>query len=145
MLREMNDVMTPTKLKIGILSSVVVIGLVTWLVRQQQSQNKLREKNRALQEQIDTFTQLAADNQTNSTAQSSSDAQVSELLRLRNEVGRLRQQSNELATLRAALATAKKIQSNKPESAATRAVPKEAWANVGMRRPKRPSKRFVSR
>lgn len=135
MLREMNDVMTPTKLKIGILSSVVVIGLVTWLVRQQQSQNKLREKNRALQEQIDTFTQLAADNQTNSTAQSSSDAQVSELLRLRNEVGRLRQQSNELATLRAALATAKKIQSNKPESAATRAVPKEAWANVGYATP----------
>lgn len=129
--------MPPTKLKIGILSSLLVIGLATWLVRQQQSQNELREKNRTLQEQIDKFTPLAADNQTNSPAQSFSDAQMTELLRLRNEVGRLREQSNELANLRAALATAQKVQSAKPELAPTRseAIPKEAWANVGYATP----------
>lgn len=130
--------MTPTKLKIRILSSLVVIGMATWLVRQQQSQKALREKNRGLQEQVDKFTQLATDNQTNSlrTAQSS-DAQMSELLRLRNEVGRLREQSNELAKLRAALATDQKVQSGKPQSTATRSepIPKSAWANVGYATP----------
>lgn len=129
--------MTLTKLKIGILSLLVVIGLATWLVRQQQSQNKLREKNRALQEQVEDLKQPAGDNQTNSAAQSFSDAQVSELLRLRNEVGRLREQSNELATLRAALATQQKVQSGKPEPAATRseAIPKDAWTNAGYATP----------
>ena len=132
-------VMTLTKFKIGILSLLVVIGLATLLVRQQQSQNELREKNRALQDQIDQVTQPAADDQTNSprSAQSFSDVQRSELLRLRNEVGRLREQSNELAKLRAALATEQKIQSNKPVVAANQseAIPKEAWTNVGYATP----------
>lgn len=131
--------MTPTKLKIGILSSLIFIGLAAWLVRQQQSQNGLRDKNRALQEQIDTFTQFATDTQTNSrrAAQSFSDAQMSELLRLRNEVGQLREQTNELAKLRDALATAQKVQSTKPESAVTRSepIPKEAWTNAGYATP----------
>lgn len=131
--------MTPTRLKIGILSLLVVIGLATWLVRQQQSQDELRKKNRALQEQIDKFGQLAEDFQADSHrgVQRSSDAQTSELLRLRNEVGQLREQSNELARLRVALATGQKVQRGKPESAATRleAIPKEAWTNVGYATP----------
>jgi hypothetical protein len=131
--------MTPTKLKIGILSSLVVIGLATWLVKQQESQHELLKKNRALQEQIDQFTQLAADNQTNShrAAPSFSEAQMSELLHLRNEVGQLRQQSNELATSRAALVTAQKVQSTKPQVAPTRSepIPKDAWTNAGYATP----------
>lgn len=135
----MNPIMTPTKLKIGILTSLVVISLATWLVRQQQSQNELREKNRALHEQVDELKQPAGNNRTNShrTAQSFSDAQMSELLRLRNEVGQLREQSNELATLRAALATGQKVRSGKPDFNTNRseAIPKGAWANVGYATP----------
>lgn len=130
--------MTPTKLKIGVLSSLAVIGLAIWMVRQQQSQNELREKNRALQEQIDQFTQPAADNQTNShrAAQSPADAQMSEVLRLRNEVGQLRERRDELAKLREALATEQKIQSNNPVAATrSEAIPKEAWTNAGYATP----------
>jgi hypothetical protein len=131
--------MTPTKLKISILSSLVLIGLTAWLIRQRQSQHELREKNRALQEQIDQFTQLAADNQTNSlrAAQPISDAQMYELLRLRNEVGQLREQSAELEKLRTALATAQKVQSSKPQvtPAQSEPIPKGAWANAGYATP----------
>jgi hypothetical protein len=138
-LKIQNPVMTTTKLKIGILTSLVVIGLAALLARQQQSQNELREKNRALQGQIDQFTQLAADNQTNSlrAAQPISDAQMYELLRLRNEVGQLREQSAELANLRAALATAQKVESTKPQVASTQSepIPKDAWTNAGYATP----------
>ena len=129
--------MTPTKLKIGILSSLVAIGLATWLVRQHEFQNELRRENRALQEQVNGFTQLAVDHQTNSAAQSFSNAETSELLRLRNEVGRLRDQSNELANLRAALATEQKVQNIKPSFTPTRseAIPKGAWTNAGYATP----------
>ena len=131
--------MTPTKLKIGIFSSLVIVGLAVWLMRQQHSQSELREKNRALQGQIDNFTQLAADTQTNfrRAAQPISDAQMSELLRLRNEVGQLREQSTELANLRTALATEQKVQSAKPQVAPIRwePIPKGAWANVGYATP----------
>ena len=130
---------TPTNLKIGILSSLVLIALATCLVRQQQSQNALREQNRALQEQIDQFTQAVADNQMNSrrTAQPISDTQMSELLHLRNEVGQLREQSSELAKLRATLATAQTVQSHKPDFTPTQSdpIPKGAWTNAGYATP----------
>jgi hypothetical protein len=132
-------IMTPTKLKIGLLTSLAVIGLAAWLVRQQRSENELRQINRALQEQIDAFTQVATDNQLNfrRAAQPISDAQMSELLHLRNEVGQLREQSAELARLRAAIDTAQKVQSTKPQIAQNQSepIPKGAWTNVGYATP----------
>ena len=132
-------IMTLTKFRIGILSSLVILGLAISLVRQRQSQNELREKNRALQEQLDKFAQLATDNAKNvrPAAPSFSEAQVSELLRLRSEVGSLRVQSNELSKLRAALFMGQNAQLGKPVSGATQmeAVPRESWANVGYATP----------
>jgi hypothetical protein len=132
-------IMTLTKLKIGILSSLVILGLAASLVRQQQSQDELREKNRALQQHVDKLAQIAADNEQNArrAAQSFSGAQMAELLRLLSEVGALREQSKELGKLRAALATGQKTQISQSVSGATRmeAVPKESWANVGYATP----------
>ena len=97
---------TMTKLKLGILSALVVVGVVAPLIVQHQSVSRLREEHRLLQQQQGQRAQLAVENerlsnllaQANST-QALSQAQFRELLRLRGEVGPLRQQSQELARL----------------------------------------------
>lgn len=95
--------MIATKLKLA-LSAIAVAGAAAAFVHQQTVQNKLRAENESLQQQM---TQLQADNEnfSNRLADTSdspklSDDQFNELLRLRGEVGMLRQQTNELARLR---------------------------------------------
>jgi len=90
--------MTLTKLKLG-LSALVVAGATTALVIQHQTQEKLREENEALTQQL---AQLKTNNESlsNSLAaadgsKSLSDEQMNELLKLRGEVGMLRKQVNE--------------------------------------------------
>lgn len=101
--------MAMTKLKLGIISAVVVAGVATPLVVQHQAQVRLREENGALRQQLDQLNQLAAENQRLSNlvarannSQSLPNDQLSELLRLRGEVTRLRSGSQELAQLKAA-------------------------------------------
>src|ERR1700733_10747755 len=96
-------IMTATKLKLA-LSAIVVAGTATAFVYQQQTQNKLRAKNESLQQQL---AQLQTDNENFSNrlaeigeAKKLSDEQFGELLKLRGEVGVLRQQTNELGKLR---------------------------------------------
>jgi RNA polymerase sigma factor (sigma-70 family) len=97
-------IMTAIKLKLGI-SALVVAGATTAFVIQHQAQEKLRAENGALTQQI---AQLQTDNQSLSNrlavagdSKSLSDEQLNELLKLRGEVGMLRQQTNELGKLRA--------------------------------------------
>src|ERR1017187_6043561 len=81
-------VMGMTKLKLGIISAIVVAGMATPLVLQHQTQIKLREDNQALRQKSD---QLAAENArlSNLAARANSarpvaSEQPSELLRLRD-------------------------------------------------------------
>jgi len=95
--------MTMSKLKLGI-SALVVAGATTAFVVQHQVQTKLREENESLTQRL---ARLQTDNeslsnhatQTNKPASLPND-QFDELLRLRGEVGMLRQQTNELARFR---------------------------------------------
>ena len=93
--------MTMTKLQAGIIGTIVVAGVATPLVVQHQSLVKLREENRALRQQGEQFSQLAAENERLSgrvsnllaqarNSQSLPEAEFSELLRLRGEVTQLK-------------------------------------------------------
>ena len=95
-------IMTMTNLKLGI-SALVVAGTATAIVIQHQAQTKLRDQSESLRQQI---TQLEANNEglSNRLAaagarpasfQSLPDGQSNELLKLRGEVGVLRQQASE--------------------------------------------------
>jgi len=91
-------IMTMTKLKLGI-SALVVVGTATTFVIQHQAQEKLREANEALTQQL---AQLQTDNQSLSNrltnvgdSKKLPDDSNNELLKLRGEVGVLRRQANE--------------------------------------------------
>ena len=96
-------IMTATQIKLGI-SALVVAGTATALVVQHQAQEKLRADNESLTQQLaqlktdaDSFSnQLVAAG----SSRSLPDNQLNELLRLRSEVGSLRQQTNELGKVR---------------------------------------------
>jgi hypothetical protein len=98
-------IMTMTKPKLGILGAVLITGVVTSLVFQQQAEARLRAQNESLQHQTDQLAQLAADHerlsklakQENTPPQS---GRLDELLRLRSEAALLRAQAPELARLR---------------------------------------------
>ncbi len=128
--------MATTKLKLGIASALVVAGVVTPLVLQHLSLVKLREQNQALQQQGELAAQLSTDNArlSNLVAQASSartqdDARLSELLRLRGEVGLLRKLTNELGRLK----EENRSPAVTPQPEAV--VPKEYWAFAGYATP----------
>jgi len=90
-------IMTATKLKLAF-SALVVAGVTIAFVIQYQAQEKLRSANESLTQQL---SQLEADNEGFSnrllaaaSSKSLSDDQLNELLRLRGEITRLRQQQN---------------------------------------------------
>ena len=92
-------------LKTGFVGAILIVCAVL-LFLQHQAQEKLRAQNEALAQQL---AQLQTDNQNLSDrlaaagdSKSLSDEQLNELLKLRGEVGMLRQQTNELGKLRAA-------------------------------------------
>jgi hypothetical protein len=105
-------VITMTTIQKAIVAAIVVAGVATPLAMQHQNQVKLREENQSLRQQLDKQSELAAENERlasliATTAQTQSNLlpqdQLNELLRLRGEVGRLRTESSELATLKAAV------------------------------------------
>lgn len=96
-------IMIAIKLKLGI-SALIVASATTAFVIQHRAQEKLRAENGALTQQI---AQLQTDNESLSNrlaeigdAKKLLDDQFNELLKLRGEVGLLRQQKNELGKLR---------------------------------------------
>jgi hypothetical protein len=94
--------MANTRLSV-VLIVVTITGVAVTLLLQHQAQTKLAEENAALRQQL---AQAQADNESlsNTTVEAKSaepptTAPSDELLRLRGEIGMLRQQTNELAQL----------------------------------------------
>jgi len=99
--------MAMTKLKIAV-GVAVAAGVGTTLVLEHQALTRLREENRALEQQVAQSSQPAQGPLSPSVAQAPPTAtsslreeQLRDLNRLRSEVGALRQQPNDLANLRA--------------------------------------------
>jgi hypothetical protein len=91
-----------TKLQACIAGAIVLAGVAVLLVAQHRSEARLRAENEALQQQVAGL-QAENESRTNPAAAarpSLTDEQLSELLRLRNEVGMLRRGTNDLERLR---------------------------------------------
>jgi len=130
---------------------MVVAGAATLFVMQRQAEGELRAQNQALRQQLEQSSQLAAENErlSNLVAQAAAtqrlpDSQLSELLKLRGEVGRLRQQAKEVEALReanrqatAALAAGQNTlgASTAPEPASTDFWPRDSWQFLGYATP----------
>jgi len=129
------------------LGSVVLAGVVIFLILQNRAEQRLRDDIRSLQAQVDEFARLKAENErlNELLAQSKSETtarsnQLAELLRLRSEIGMLRQQTNELALLQAenhnlriARAAAPGNLSLEPEM--SEPVPRQQWTFMGYATP----------
>ena len=95
--------MSITKLKVGMVSAIVVAGLLTMLIVQNQSLAKLRQGNAALLEKNRQLDELRAENERLSKIELDADEltrlrrEHSELVRLRGEVGRFRRDGAELS------------------------------------------------
>jgi RNA polymerase sigma factor (sigma-70 family) len=99
-------IMAMSKLKVGLIGALVVAGVATPLVIQNQSQSKLRAENQELRQQNSQLTQqltpLASENARLSNLmarateyQPAQQSQSNEILKLRGEVARLRQDARE--------------------------------------------------
>lgn len=102
-------VMSITKLQISVIGALVVAGVATPLVLQQQSQARLREANELLRQEVGRRSQLEAENARlsrlaaqASNPQPAADEAQRELLRLRGEVARLRTEAQALRQSKAA-------------------------------------------
>ena len=122
-----------------------IIGLAIWLAVEHRARLRLGEEQKALEQQLKQMAGLIAENAQLSnvvarakSAQSLSDDQSRELLRLRGEVGLLRQQSQELETVRTENRQARAAleSSLKTQSAATADYwPRDSWAFTGYASP----------
>lgn len=91
------QIMSMTKLKVGIASAIIVAGVAVPWVMQQQTKTELTEANEALRQKTEQLAQLTAENErlagqgANTTAveKPSTNTPSRELLKLRSEVGRL--------------------------------------------------------
>jgi len=142
--------MSITTRNFAVISVVLLVAAATLLVIQHQSIRKLSRENQTLEQQANQLTQLTAENErlsnlvTQATAaQLHLKVQESELLRLRGEVGRLRQAGKDLdkereenRRFRATLA-----KQNLPgaagatEGASANYLPRDSWAFVGYATP----------
>src|SRR5439155_25368935 len=97
------ELMTMTKFKAGVISAIVIASVVTPLMVQQQAQVRLRNEDGALRQQTDQLANLQEQNERLSNLlakangfRSPSNDQLSELMRLRGEIGRLQTAVQEL-------------------------------------------------
>ena len=122
-----------------------VIGLAIWLAVEHQVRLRSGEEHKALEQQLKQMAGLIAENAQLSNvvarangARSLPDDQSRELLRLRGEAGLLRQQSQELETIRKENRQARSAleSSLKTPSAATADYwPRDSWAFTGYASP----------
>ncbi len=123
--------MTMTRLALGFVCVIAVIGVAASLVVQHSSEAKLSEQAETARQQAEQITQLSAENGRLSnlvvqagSSQPLSPDQLSELLRLRGQLGRLRQAAQELAHLEAANQQLRAAQSTAAQQlAAARSAP----------------------
>jgi hypothetical protein len=101
--------MTMTRLTLGFACVIAVTSLAASLMIQQSGQAKLREKGEALRQQTAQIAHLSAENERLSklvtrtaNPQTLPPEQLRELLRLRGQIGRLREAAKEQAQLAAA-------------------------------------------
>jgi hypothetical protein len=100
--------MTMTKLILGLVGVLAVTGIAASLAIQHSGHVKLRERAEALQRQTEKVTRLSAENERLSNQvvrasgmQALAQDQLRELLRLRGQIGPLRQAAKEQAQLQA--------------------------------------------
>jgi hypothetical protein len=97
-----------SKFKMGITVAIVAASVLGSLALQHQGERRLREREESWRRQTEALARLSAENERLSnlvarvkTSQPLSKPQLAELLRLRNEAGRLRQSETEKARLQA--------------------------------------------
>ena len=136
--------MKTTSAILSIICTLAAAGLAVWLVAEHQARLRLGEEHKTLEQQLKQMAGLIAENERLSNLvaranrpQSLPDDQSRKLLRLRGEVGVLRQQSKELEAVRdenrqahAALASSPKTQ-----SATADYWPRDSWAFTGYASP----------
>jgi hypothetical protein len=129
----------------SVVGIAAVVGLAVWVACEHQRRVGLRREHKALEQQLDEMAQLITSNEQLSnllaqakSPQSLTDEQSRELLRLRGQVGVLRQQSRELETVReenrqARAALESSLRSQNPAKAAATADywPQDSWAFKG--------------
>jgi hypothetical protein len=136
---------------LGIVCATALVGVAVWVTLEHQSALRLREENSNLRQQLGQMTSLAAENERLSRLlaetdrqRTLSDDQLRELLRLRGEVGVLREQSKELEILRnqnrqasSSLESNSKAQSAAPVGTVATADywPRDSWAYAGYASP----------
>ena len=130
--------MISTKLTL-LLGALLIAGGITAALKHRATA-KLREDNRALRQQAEQLAGVSGESQrlSNLLARASSpalpEAQMRELLRLRGEVGVLRQQTNELAqvhTENSQFRSGTNRPARDPSQPAPDYLPKESWAFAG--------------
>jgi len=145
----------------SVLCATALIGVAIWQVVEDQSRLRLGEENKSLRQHSDQMAGLVAENERlsnivaqTSRSQSLPDDQLKELLRLRGEVGVLRQQGKELETLReencrARIALASSFGTRSAGAAGAAATaeywPRDSWAFVGYASPGYPAISHVGR
>jgi RNA polymerase sigma factor (sigma-70 family) len=136
--------MSLTKLKVGVLSALLLAGVATPLVIQYQSENKLREQLASFRQQADAAAQLKLENERLSNllaqagdAQARSNGQSRELQRLRRDAAKLREEKHKLEVSRAALAAGQNAQvANSATNLSGQATyPRESWTFAGRATP----------
>jgi len=144
--------MKATSIVISVLCAGAVVGVAIWLAVEDQARLRLADENKALGQQLDQMAGLAAENErlSNLVAQANSSQSLpgdhlKELLRLRGEVGVLRQQSKELETLREENRQARIALESSPKTQTagvagttgnTNYWPRDSWAFAGYATPK---------
>ncbi len=133
------------KLRLAVISVLVVVGATTPRLLQRQSEIKLREEILSLQTKLDQLSQQRTEDErpSNLLAQAGGplpDDKSLELLRLRSEVGSLRRQTNELCRLQAENRQLQSDQASgrtqrQPSLAAGDSVPVESFAFAGYATP----------
>ena len=122
-------IITMTKLKLSFIGAVLVAGLAAPLLISYQTQSRLAAENHSLRRQVAQLDQLGSENERLSNeltrannSQALAKEQMGELLRLRGEVGRLREDKKALDRLRATLTAgeAPKLPSPRSPSKPTR-------------------------
>ena len=100
--------MNRSRLRFTFVGAIVIVSVATPLLVQHYARIQWREREALLRQQAAEFSELVAENKrlSNLVAQTSGSAlssdQFSELMKLRGEIGRLRQEASEAARLQAA-------------------------------------------
>ena len=134
--------MSMTKLKLGVISAVVAAGMATPIVMQHRSQARLRDENQSLRQQVDQLVQLKSENErlSNLVVQANnnqlSKEQLSELMKLRSEVGELRKQQKTLGKVQATVGGQSSLTATPPsEAVKENTIPRESWRFAGYATP----------